>query len=129
MNKLNYLFLFQNFISSGSFEIEVKNLVKIKVSCKDIEIDILNYKKLKNLVNLINKMKKKEKKESFLNKIKSFKSLLDFLNELAKKFRENNKRLILKYNGEPILIIGERGLLSKNFKIKNKSLLLKILLS
>ncbi|WP_456416867.1 hypothetical protein [Methanocaldococcus sp.] len=127
LDKINYLFLFQNLIKRGNLKIIFKNIFSLTVDKDRIILNIFNVKTIKELMSAM-QIDKKEK-ISILN-IKNISDLLSKVSKIADTLVKNKKTFVLKYNGEDVLIVGyeaKGGIILKNIKIVNKLLLIKLL--
>ncbi|WP_456372130.1 hypothetical protein [Methanocaldococcus sp.] len=127
LDKINYLFLFQNLIKRGNLKIIFKNIFSLTVDKDRIILNIFNVKTIKELMSAM-QIDKKEK-ISILN-IKNISDLMSKVSKIADTLVKNKKTFVLKYNGEDVLIVGyeaKGGIILKNIKIVNKLLLIKLL--
>ncbi|WP_456375546.1 hypothetical protein [Methanocaldococcus sp.] len=127
LDKINYLFLFQNLIKRGNLKIIFKNIFSLTVDKNFIVLNIFNVKTIKELMSAM-QIDKKEK-ISILN-IKNISDLMSKVSKIADTLVKNKKTFVLKYNGEDVLIVGyeaKGGIILKNIKIVNKLLLIKLL--
>ncbi len=131
LDKINYLFLFQNLIKEGNLKIIIKNIFSLTVDKDRIILDIFNVKTIKELMSAI-QIDKKEKitLSNILSNIKNISDLMSKVSKIADTLVKNKKTFVLKYNGEDVLIVGyeaKGGIILKNIKIANKLLLIKLL--
>ncbi len=110
----------QNFIFSGSIEIKIAD-TKIEISRDRITVDILALHKLKNILPLdIGDFKD----------MGNFSDILKILDEAGEILKAKKKTLIVKYRGVDVVVIGygsSPGMFKKNFEIKSKISLMKLL--
>jgi len=126
MNMMNFFPFFekfldaQNFIFFGSIEIKTADN-KIEISRDRITVDIHTPHKLKNILPLdIGDFKD----------VGNFRDLLKMLDEAGEMLKAKKKTLILKYRGVDVVVIGydaSPGMFKKNFEIKSKISLMKLL--
>ena len=110
----------QNFIFSGSIEIKIAD-TKIEISRDRITVDIHTPHKLKNMLPLdIGDFKD----------MGNFSDILKMLDDAGEILKSKKKTLILKYRGVDVVVIGygaSPGMFKKNFEIKSKISLMKLL--
>ena len=110
----------QNFIFSGSIEIKIADS-KIEISRDRIIVDIRAPHKLKKMLSLdIGDFKD----------VGNFSDVLKMLDEAGERLKSKKKTLILKYRGVDVVVIGygtSPGMFKKNFEIKSKISLMKLL--
>ncbi|MCQ6253872.1 hypothetical protein [Methanocaldococcus sp.] len=131
LDKINYLFLFQNLIKEGNLKIIFKNIFSLTVDKNFIVLDIFNVKTIKELMSAMQIDKKENISVSnILSNIKNINDLMSKVSKIADTLVKNKKTFVLKYNGEDVLIVGyeaKGGIILKNIKIVNKLLLIKLL--
>ncbi|CAB3288001.1 Exodeoxyribonuclease V beta chain [Methanocaldococcus lauensis] len=131
LDKINYLFLFQNLIKEGNLKIIFKNIFSLTVDKNFIVLNIFNVKTIKELMSAMQIDKKENISVSnILSNIKNISDLMSKVSKIADTLVKNKKTFVLKYNGEDVLIVGyeaKGGIILKNIKIANKLLLIKLL--